>query len=201
VLHALGELHETALAAPGRAVDAYEKAAALDPGADDHLVALERLHRRAEDLGQAGRRPRAARRAGRGRGGSGAGGAAAQELAQLRSEKLGDVEGAIERWRAAVEANPRDLDALRALAQLYERTGDGEAHRETLEKLAEAGPDGERAVILRRLAAEVEDREGGAARAIRWYERVAALEPGAATCSAPSSGSTAPNIAGRRWSR
>jgi len=174
----LGELYEGALGSPGRAAEAYERAVALEPAHEDGLAALERLYRRGEVWGKLvavlekkvaipGADP--ARVA-----------AARKELAQLRAEKLGDIEGAIVRFRAALAADDRDLEALRALAGLYERLGRTDDHLAVLERLAEVGPEVERSALLRRIAAETEDHEGGAPRAIRAYQRLLEREPGAA---------------------
>jgi tetratricopeptide (TPR) repeat protein len=178
-LLALAELHEHALASPGRAAEAFERVVALDPGHEDALSALERLYRRGEVWGKL-----AAVLERRGAALEGRDPARAavvrQELALLRAEKLGDTEGAIARLEESLRARPRDADALRALAALTERLGRTEQHLDALERLAEVSPDGERAALLRRIAAEVEDTEGGTARAVRAYERLLELEPGAA---------------------
>src|SRR5690606_13427845 len=99
--------------------------------------------------------------------------------ATMRAEKLGDMEGAIARHEAALKVNPRDLAALRALEDLYDKVGRTAEYLRTLERLAEAAPASERATLLRRLAVESEERAGEADRAIRCYEQVIELEPGA----------------------
>ncbi len=176
LLAELAELQETALASPARATETWERIAALDPAHEGALAALERLHRRAEAWGKLAavlERRAAAVEA------SDPNQAAAwrRELAALRAEKLGDVEGAIARFEAALATDPGDLEALRSLVALYERAGRTGDALDTLERLAAVAPDG--ATLWRRLAAEVEDREGGATRAIRAYEKVLELEPGA----------------------
>jgi tetratricopeptide (TPR) repeat protein len=178
VLLALGDLYESQLASTAKAIDAYERALAIDAGNADALAALERLYRRGERWGKlvAVLEKRAelfdlsdpARAA-----------SYRKELASLRSEKLGDVEGAIGRYEKALQANDRDLEALRALEKLYEKVGRSDDYQRVLERLAELAPESERGAMWRRLAAEVEDREGGAERAIRYYENVLAMEPAA----------------------
>lgn len=178
VLLALGDLYETQLASTAKAIEAYERALLADSDHEDALGALERLYRRVEQWGKlaavlerradllAATDPvRAAQ--------------VRKDLAALRSEKLGDVEGAIAKFEATLEANPRDLEALRSLEKLYERAGRTEDYLRVLERYAEIGPESERAATWRRVAAEVEEREGGRARAIRAYEQVLLLEPGA----------------------
>ncbi|MBI4510814.1 MAG: tetratricopeptide repeat protein [Deltaproteobacteria bacterium] len=176
LLLALADLHETQLASTSKAVESYEKAVDLENSNSEALTALERLYRRGERWGKlAGVLEKRAdilddedpARAA----------AYRKELAQLRSEKLGDVEGAIGRYEAALEKNDRDVEALRALEKLYEKAGRAEDYLRTLERLAEAGPETERTLAWRRLANEVEEREGGQERAIRYYEKVLVLEP------------------------
>ena len=175
----LGDLHETQLASTARAVDAYQKASDIDPACEDALVALERLVRRQERWGMlarvlerraelfdaAGEVQRAA--------------AARRELATLRAEKLGDLEGAITKYEAATEADSGDAEALRALVDLYDKVGRTAEYLATLERLSHVAPDSERAGLLRRLAIESEDREAEGERAVRAYEGVLALESAA----------------------
>ncbi len=172
----LGDLYESTLASTSRATEAYEKVLAVDAANDDALASLERLYRRDEHWGRlAGILDRRAAlldmtdpaRAAQLR----------RELAQVRSEKLGDVEGAIARWEHALAVDETDIEALRALEKLYEKIGRFEDALRMLERLAQFGPEGERPGNWRRLAAMVEDREGGAARAIRAYEKVLEMEP------------------------
>lgn len=177
LLLALGDLSENQLASTAKAIEAYQRAAELDPACEDALVALERLYRREErwsSLAQvlerraelweaAGQAARAA--------------ATRRELATVRADKLGDLEGAIARYEAALAAAPRDLAALRALEELYAKVGRTADYLDTLERLCEAAPPGERLGLLRRLAMESEAREGGAAQAIRSYERVLEADP------------------------
>ena len=108
----LGDLLESQLAQSAKAVEAYEAAAALGdgatPGLDDALAALERqyrkdekwanlakvLERRAEALDATAETGRAT--------------AVRRELATLRAEKLGDLEGAITRYEAALATYTQD---------------------------------------------------------------------------------------------
>ena len=173
----LGDLYESQLAQTPKAIDAYEKAIEVDPGNDDALGALERLLRRGEMWGKLA--PVLEKRAELFDKGDPARAAQLRkELAVLRSDKLGDLEGAIGRYEAALAGNQGDQEALRALVQLYEKMGRTDDYVRTLERLAASAPESERASLLRRLAAEVEDREGGVARAIDYYRQVLALEPG-----------------------
>jgi golgin subfamily B member 1 len=178
LLLALGDLHETQLASTAKAVDSYEKALALDPDNAEVLSASERLYRRTERWGKlVGILEKRAELLEKDDPGQAA--ALRKELGTLRSDKLGDLEGAIGRYESALASNDKDLDALRALEKLYEKVGRTDDYLRTLERLAEAGPESERAPAYRRLAAEVEDREGGVPRAIGYYERVIEVEPNA----------------------
>jgi golgin subfamily B member 1 len=177
LLLALGELHETQLASTAKAVEAYQRAVDVDPDCDDALAALERLHRKGErwsllagvlerraELWEAtGQAQRAA--------------VVRRELATLRAEKLGDVEGAIARHESALADNPRDVAALRSLEELYSKVGRTTQYLITIERLCEAAPSSERLGLLRRLAMESESREGGSERAIHSYERVLEADP------------------------
>jgi tetratricopeptide (TPR) repeat protein len=178
VLLGLGDLYETQLASTSKAIEAYERARLADADNGDALGALERLYRRGERWGLLlpvlEKRAELLTLADPGRAAS-----YRKELASLRSDKLGDVEGAIGRYEAALAADERDLEALRALEKLYDKVGRSDDYQRVLERLAELAPDGERAATWRRLAAEVEDREGGLERAARYYENVLAIEPAA----------------------
>jgi tetratricopeptide (TPR) repeat protein len=180
---ALGDLAESQLAQTAKAIEAYQAAAELDDESGEALAALERLYRRSErwaDLARVlDRRAELAAAAGD------AGQAAAfrRELATLRAEKLGDLEGAIARYEAALAADPADRTALRALEDLYDRTGRTDDYLRTLERFVEQGDDvagpAERLTALRTLAAALEDRPGAAQRAIAAYQRVLELDPAA----------------------
>jgi golgin subfamily B member 1 len=179
VLLALGDLQETQLASTARAIDSYQAAADLDPGNDDALGALERLYKRDERWGKLAKvleeRAEVLERAGENQNAA----AVRRELATLRAQKLGDLEGAIGKYESTLENDPRDLQALRALEELYEKVGRTDDYLRVLGRLAEIVPDSERPARLRRLAAELENREGGLDKAIECYVDIVALEPGA----------------------
>ena len=78
--------------------------------------------------------------------------------------------------RRRSKALPDDLEALRALAGLYERAGRGDDYLATLEHLARVAPEGERPTIYRRLAVELEDVPGGSSRAIAAFENLIAAD-------------------------
>ena len=170
---ALGELYETQLASSRRAIDAYQSAAELARDNDAALAALERLFRRderwsklADVLDQQAqmfettnsRRSSAIRR----------------ELAALRADKLDDQAGAIAEYEAALAVEPDDSRTLRALADLYESSGQTDEYLRTLEALIDALPEGEQPLLLSRLAEDVAERDRQKA---TWcYERIIVIE-------------------------
>jgi tetratricopeptide (TPR) repeat protein len=177
LLVALGDLSENQLASTSKAIDAYQQAADLDDSSDDALAALERLYRRDEkwaNLAKVLDRRAEICEAG---GDTGRAAAIRRELATMRAEKLGDLEGAIARYEAAVAANGADVDALKALVDLYDKTGRTEDYVRTMERLGQVAPEGERLATLRKLAAELEDRDP--ARAMESYEKLLGVDPNA----------------------
>lgn len=177
LLLALGDLHETQLASTTKAIEAYQRAFDLDADCDDALAALERLYRRDERWGKLARVLERRAEILEEQGEAMAAAATRRELATLRADKLGDMEGAIARYEAAVETDPRDAAALHALEELYDKVGRTAEYLHTLERLCEVAPASEKGKLLRRLAVESEEREGGAERAIRCHEEVNRLEP------------------------
>jgi golgin subfamily B member 1 len=171
LLIGLGDLSETQLASTGKAIEAYQQAADLDESSDDALAALERLYRRDEKWANLAkvldRRAEITEDSGRAA-------AIRRELATLRAEKLGDLEGAIARYEAAVAANGSDAEALKALVDLYDKTGRTEDYLRTMERLGAVAPEGEKLATLRKLAAELEDREPQRAREA--YEKLLAAD-------------------------
>lgn len=175
----LGDLYETQLASSARAADAYQAAVDLDDTNQDALAALERLYRRDERWGKLAtvleRRAELFEAAGD----ANRAAAVRHELGTLRAEKLGDLEGAIAKYEAAVDADPADVSALRALEGLYERAGRTDDYLRVLERLVDVSPPAERPALLRRLAAELAEADGGAARAVDAYARLLDIEPDA----------------------
>lgn len=183
ILLQLGDLYESQLAQTARAVEAYEAAAATGDthaaGLDDAISALERLYRRdekwanlakvlerrAEHLDAIDEPARAT--------------AVRRELATLRAEKLGDLEGAIARYEAAIAKDAGDRDALKSLVDLYDKTGRSDDYVRTLERLAKVAPEAERLATLRKVAAELEDKEGAEERAVAAYTAILELDAGA----------------------
>ena len=177
LLIGLGDLFESQLASTSKAIDAYQQAADLDDSSDDALAALERLYRRDEKWANLAkvldRRAEICEAAGD----TGRAAALRRELATMRAEKLGDLEGAIARYEAAVAANGSDATALKALVDLYDKTGRTDDYLRSMERLGQVAPEGEKLAVLRKLAAELEDRDP--ARAAEAYEKLLAADANA----------------------
>jgi golgin subfamily B member 1 len=173
----LGDLYETQLASTGKAIESYQAAFDLDENSDDALAALERLYRRDEKWANLAKVLDRRAEISAESGDAGRATAIRRELATLRAEKLGDLEGAIQRYEAAVAADGSDATALKALVELYDKTGRTEDYLRTMERLGAVAPEGEKLATLRKLAAELEDRD--AARARDAYEKLVAADPNA----------------------
>jgi len=180
---ALGDLYENQLASTARAITSYQAAADLGldlaGGNDEALVALQRLYKRDERWGKLAQVLEQRADGFEAAGDTQRASATRRELATLRADKLGDLEGAIGKYEAALNADESDIQALRALEELYEKVGRSDDYLRTLSRLVEVVPESERPAILRRLATEYEEREGARASAAECYERVLDFEPAA----------------------
>ncbi|MFT3698423.1 MAG: tetratricopeptide repeat protein [Kofleriaceae bacterium] len=173
----LGDLQESQLASTAAAITAYQAAADADENSDDALAALERLYRRDEKWANLAKVLDRRAEIQQESGDAGRAAAIRRELATLRAEKLGDLEGAIQRYEAAVAANGSDATALKALVDLYDKTGRTEDYLRTMERLGQVAPEGERLSTLRKLAAELEDRDPK--RAAEAYDKLLQADPSA----------------------
>jgi tetratricopeptide (TPR) repeat protein len=174
LLLGLGDLCESQLSSTSKAIEAYQSAADLDDSSDDALAALERLYRRDErwaNLAKVLDRRAEIYEAG---GDTGRAAALRRELATMRAEKLGDLEGAIARYEAAVATNGTDAEALKALVDLYDKTGRTDDYINAMERLGQVAPEGEKMATLRKLAMELEDRDPE--RAGQAYEKLIATD-------------------------
>ncbi len=174
LLIGLGDLQETQLASTSAAIAAYQAAADADENSDDALAALERLYRRDEAWANLAKVLDRRAEIQQANGDAGRATAIRRELATLRAEKLGDLEGAIARYEAAVAANGADADALKSLVDLYDKTGRTEDYLRTMERLGQVAPEGEKLATLRKLAAELEDRDPK--RAAEAYQKLLAID-------------------------
>ncbi|HEV7554578.1 MAG TPA: SIR2 family protein, partial [Kofleriaceae bacterium] len=174
LLVGLGDLYESQLAQAAKAAEAYEQAADVDVS-DDALAALERMYRRDERWANLAKVLDRRAEISEANGDSQRAAALRRELATMRADKLGDLEGAITRYEAAVAANGNDATALKSLVDLYDKTGRTDDYLRTMELLGQVASEGERLATLRKLAAELEDRDP--TRAAATYEKLLALEP------------------------
>ncbi len=173
-LLSLGDVHDSELKDPRRAIAAFQQALAATPDNPAAQAALERLCRREERWEElaAGLERRAdqtadpVRRA-----------ALHCEIAEIRIDRLRDLIGGIAQLEAAVRLQPDHREALRALPGLYEHVGDAEGQLRALGRLADIATSvSERMQTFRRMAAVLES-EGHAGRATDFLELVLKQQP------------------------
>jgi golgin subfamily B member 1 len=169
----LGDIHETRLGQAVQAIEAYLKALAIEPDSTDAMGALERLYRKSErwrDLCELLEK--------RALMASDASVAAElrHEIGEIKAEKLDDAPGAITVLEGIVADHPRRAVTLRTLITLYAKLSRIPDYLRTLDRLVEAvDTDEERLLVLRRAAAEYDERDVG--RAIQCHERVLEIRP------------------------
>ena len=101
-----------------------------------------------------------------------------KEVAQLASDRIKKPSTCIELWAVVLQADPQDLDALRALSQLYERDREYEKLSDVLEKLVEITDDtDERIKLLQKLGQVTGDRLKDDARAAEAYRQLLIYAP------------------------
>ena len=157
------------------AIEAYEQALAHDPNSSASLEALDRLYRKSEAWEQLAdvlaRRARLATDDGELVG-------IWLEIGAIREEHLGDTGGAIVAYETAVDLEPTNGVALRALEALYDKTEQHDKYLGALDAQLEATTsDSERVSLYERIAEAWEERFGKHDRAAEAYERIVAIEP------------------------
>ena len=173
LLYRAAGLYEQTLEQPERAIATWRQVLTLDEHDEKALTALGHLYEAREawrDLcwvyaqqielarSEAARRP------------------LRFAMARVYEEKLGDTFEAMGAYKSALEANPRDSEALGALSRLYEKEGQWADHLETLDRMADltdASSDGTARMELKLRAARVTEekiRESDAA--IRRYQEI-----------------------------
>jgi tetratricopeptide (TPR) repeat protein len=170
----VGDVFESNLKDTTRAAAAYRRALELDPNSTDALGALEAVLRRGDD------RPELLRVLQQRVEGELDGVVQASLRREIGAlfEAQKDLDAAVASYEAALSVDPRDVTALRALEHLYDALGKGEDYLRTLERLSDCAEDDKgRVALYRRMASEHEERPGGAARAIEWWERLLGLDP------------------------
>ncbi len=163
----LADICESQLASTPRAIDAYESAIALETDVEDAYIALERLFRQSEHWGKLAKVLERKADFLESTGNAAQAKSVRSDIASMRAEKLGDLEGSVGKHESVLANDPTDLEALQALENLYDKLGRTEDYLTVLTTLAEVSPDNERPALLRRLAMELEEQEDGQARAIQ----------------------------------
>ncbi len=170
----LAELWEKRLHAPGKAASEYERALAIDGQNRHSLGELARLYRELEDpaalhrvlsrslaLGESPERASTL----------------AIELARLEAGPLARPGDAVDHFEEALAAADDPASVLEELAALHQRMGNGEAHLETLSRVAEiAETDAARGAVFARMGRACREA-GDDARARTYFERAADLAP------------------------
>ena len=101
-----------------------------------------------------------------------------KDIAKLATERIKKPEVCIDLWNEVLKSDPEDIEALSALAQLYERGRDFEQLAGVLEQLAELTLDSkEKIQILNKLAQVVGDRLNDDVRAVSAYQALLSLVP------------------------
>lgn len=102
-----------------------------------------------------------------------------QEMARLARQELGDNQRAMDAWRRLRQSDDADMDALKALQELYGLEERWEDLLEVMERRAELADAPDARVQLRLEMGQVaRDRLGDAERAIDAYRYALDLEPG-----------------------
>ena len=170
----LGRVLAEGLKVPERAIGAYERVLNLDPGNSEALEALAGLRASTgETSGAVDAIEALAKKA-----------TTPAERAEhyIRAaqvlEAQGDQDGAIERYKLAVEANPKDRSAPLILRAAYVARGDVNAAAELLEQeIKQTEGEATRAKLAGELAALCRDRLHNDARGESWAKIALGLDP------------------------
>lgn len=101
-----------------------------------------------------------------------------RQMAQLATERIKKPDVCVNLWAMVLESDPADVEALGALAGLYERARDYEQLASTLEKLAEVTFDDKQKVeVLTKLGQVAGDRLKDDERAAEAYRLLLTLRP------------------------
>ncbi len=175
VLLSLAETFEVQLSDAGQATASYEQALRCDERCLPAVDALERLHRRAqawdrlaEILGKKSQIVSDVDLAVKLR----------LQVGELWESRLGDNERAVEAYREVLTVDPQNLQALKALEQLYLKAGRTDAYLEVLEHQLEVTPaDTERVGLYLRMAQVWEQQPGKDERAVECLQHVLEIDP------------------------
>ncbi len=99
------------------------------------------------------------------------------QVGELWEERLGDNDRAIEAFREVLTVDPQNLQALKALERLYEKTGKMELYLDTIEhQLEVTGSDEDRVGLYQRMATVWEEQFGKADRAIDYLQKILLID-------------------------
>jgi tetratricopeptide (TPR) repeat protein len=156
LLIALAEVHESQLGDAAQAMLAYQQALDNDDRCIEAINALERLYRRTQawdrlvdvlnrkavtvDDVEVAVKLRL-------------------QVGEIWEERLGDDEQAVEAFKEVLSVDPQNMEALKALERLYEKTGKMEAYLDVLEHQLEGTSSEEERVSLYARMAEVWEQQ------------------------------------------
>ncbi len=170
----LADLLENQVQSPMQAIDAYQSALTVDADCLAALVSLDRLYRHQEmwkelitvleRTGDLRDDPEEVIRL-------------KLEIGQIWDTRLNNAAQAIVSYQDVINLDPSNMPALRALEELYEKTGDSEAYLANLEAQLDVSPsDLEQVALYERMASAWEERFGKLDRAAVCLEKVIAVD-------------------------
>jgi tetratricopeptide (TPR) repeat protein len=171
---ALAELWEGPLGDDNRAIDAHQQALQSTPANVPSMDALVRLYGRAQQwpelidilTSKAGVIDETNEIV-----------SIRHQVGQLYEERLGDGARAISSYKEILTVDPQNLDALKALERLYEKTGQMEAYLDVLEQqLDVSGDNEERISLYERMAAAWEEQFRKPERAWEALEKILLID-------------------------
>jgi golgin subfamily B member 1 len=174
ILLALAETYETQLGDAAQAMVAYQHALDADERCMAAIDALERLYRRTQawdrlvevlstkshtvEDGELAVKLRL-------------------QVGELWEDRLGDNDRAVEAFKEVLTVDPQNLEALKALERLYEKTGKMEAYLDVLEhELEVTGVEGDRVALYERMAEVWEQQFGRIDRGIDCLQKVLLID-------------------------
>jgi tetratricopeptide (TPR) repeat protein len=171
----LGEVLERHLGQPEQALEHYNAALALDARDRDALTALARVYESRSDwrgfVDVQRRRIESADDVA-------AAIALRLEVGRTLEERVGDLDGASGDFRAVLESDPGNLEALRGLERIYVRLDQPQALVQVLEAQLEVAPtERERIKLLSRIGAMLEEQFVKPDLAVERFEAVLEIDP------------------------
>ncbi|MDY0000848.1 MAG: tetratricopeptide repeat protein, partial [Polyangia bacterium] len=176
LLYRIAEIQETALENPASAIETFQELVDFDPEEEHALDSLERLFFQGEKwndlIGILKRRVELSPDAGERR-------ALLGRVAMLYEEALENAEEASSAWMTVLDEQPSDLEAIRALARLYEQASRWNDLLGMLEReLDLLDDDAARVALTYRLGDLLQHRLDDSERAIYRYNQVLEIDRG-----------------------